>query len=189
MIFDLIAELFLGIVSAFVELVIRLMALIMQSGFMAHRTQGIIRYAYGLIAVLGVYLLFGIARATLYGWETPSLQPFYSWPLVIGAIALLLVAVAVPEAAREIANPDRKTARQEEPEMLWPLAILLSAVVVLGAIGLWQGEAHRRTLAERACDAANARISPDLREKAEKGLALADRVLRRESQTRLPCAE
>ena len=170
-------------------MVIRLMALVMQSGFMAHRSQGIIRYAHGLIAVLGVYLLFGIARATLHGWETPGLQPFYSWPLVTGATALLLVAVAVPEAAREIANPDRKAARQEEPAMLWPLAVLLSAVVVFGAIGLWQSEAHRRSLAERACDAANARISPDLREKAEKGVALADRVLKPESQTRLPCAE
>lgn len=72
--------------------------------------------------------------------------------------------------------------------MLWPLAFMVSGALILGAISLWSGEVHRRTLAARACDAATARISPELRDRAEKGLALADRVLKRDTAIALPCA-
>jgi len=101
----------------------------------------------------------------------------------------MLVGVAIPEAAREIAVPARKEDRKEEPAVLWPLAFMVGAAVILGGISLWRGEVHRKTLAERACDGANARTRPELRDTAEKGLALADRVLKRDTATALPCAD
>jgi hypothetical protein len=188
-VFDLIGELVFNIVAGLVELVIRLLAAVLRSSYLIQHTKGLARYGHGAAAVLGAYLLFGIGRAFYDGWETPALQPLYSMPLVVGAIVLLLVALAIPEAAREIAAPERKDARKEEPAMLWPLALVLSFALVVGAISLWSGEVHRRTLAERACDAANAQVSVELRATAEKGLALADRLLKREAATRLPCAD
>lgn len=107
-------------------------------------------------------------------------------PRVIGAIKLMLVAVAISEAAREIAVSARKEGRKEEPAVLWSLAFMVSAAVILGGISLWRGAVHRKTLAERACDGANARTRPELRDAAEKGLALADRVLKRDTARRCP---
>lgn len=189
MVLDAIAELFFNIIAGLVELVIRLLAAVLRSSYLIQHTKGLARYGHGTAVLIGAYLLFGIGRAFYEGWETPWLQPFYSMPLVVGAIALMLVALAIPEAAREMAAPERKVARRQEPAMLWPLAIMVSFALIVGAISLWSGEVHRKTLAERACEAANARISPELRGTAEKGLALADRVLKRDTASALPCAK
>ncbi|RUS63142.1 hypothetical protein EGN72_05590 [Pseudorhodobacter sp. E13] len=189
MIFEVLAEVAQAILQAFLELVIRLLALVLRSSYLIEHTRGISRHAHAIALTCGGYLSFGILRALFDGMATPVLQPLYAWPLVVAALVLLLVALAVPEAVRETASPARKAARKEEPAMLWPLAVMLSLALILGVVSLWQGEVHRKTLAERACDAANTRISPELRDTAEKGLALADRLLKREAPSVLPCTE
>ena len=186
-----IVQLFLAIVAAVFEFTVWMLTLLLRSGYLIRHDSGVARFGHALTIVAAGFLLFGILRLFFPALATPGLSPLYQWPVIMGAFALLLFGLALPEAAREPeaegTRSERRVLRRDSPLFAVFAAGLAVGLVLMIGSGT-ASERHHRTLAERACDEINARLPDGSRALADKATGWLDRVRNAETPTRLPCA-
>jgi len=195
-----ILEFFVRALYGIIRLFIWIIGFFLSGTWLANHFDGIRRFGWWIAVVTSAYLLFGIVRATVPVFWTPSLTPVYQWQIVIGAIVLLLVGIALREL--DVSNytsgktPDLPvktgTGPIQTPATVHSAGIVAAIVLialVVGILSAISSERHESTLAEKLCAQADARISDGIEQRVRDGAGFLDRVLGTRTAENIPCAD
>ena len=181
----------IAIASAIIEVMVHLGAALFGASYMAARHDGLMRIGFTILAAVAGYLLFGIARWLIPALATPGLTPLYSfWGFVIVLVLLGVGLFLVTVGAEHTPATEETTKPHAAGAPGWLIHLFsygLAILLVLTLLSAGSSTAHRRSLTERACDAALQRIDQSTQDSIAQGLSLADRLLNRDISTRVPC--
>lgn len=203
-IFAGIFEFFVRVLYGVIRIIIRLIGLLMSRTWLADHFGAMRRFGLWLAIWMGLYLVFGIIRASVPFFWTPLLTPLYQWQIVVIAGVLLLIGIAmreldqanfIPDNTHMAFEPDRPvTPVDTGPIQTTPtihssriVAGLVLVVLIIGLVSAVTSERHEATLAEKLCLQAQDRVSEGVEAAVRDGAGLLDRVLGTQTADKIPC--
>lgn len=187
---EAIGEIFVAIASAFLELLVHLIAAVLGSSFLAKHSKGMLRTLYIICAISAFHLVLGLTLPMLTNFNDYLLSPFFSGWMMFGAVVILIVAFATitainitDEAQSSAANTD-DIAPIEAPKLL---IYVVAMIIVFGGFSMLSVETKRSSLKEELCQSAIGKISPAWKDRGQAALALAEKHLKRDLHGKLPC--
>lgn len=152
----------------------------------SHKVKGLQRGSLILSALIAAYLLFGVLRLITPALATPSLQFLYSGWILAPFAVLLFFSLVLP--ALDPAKADLKVKDAEFHASTYFILYPLCFALLLGLMSGWSSHTHKRNLAEKLCDAAEAKISDDLQSRLNGLIERADQFTDGKISQHNPCA-
>ena len=191
-----LAELAIAIAVFILEVTALFLTFILGTSFAAKRARGLTRIAFSIAALAGVYLLTGFLRGFVPVLAQPGLDAFFSWPALGAAALIAFVFAIVPAALRqhrsEVAELKGATQTLDHADLAKPplfVIYLLAIAIVFGGLSIWSSTFKAPRLADRICLEIRARSGDGLKELTAKGIALVERLTKKELSDKFRCEE
>lgn len=197
-VFELIAI----ILGAILHFILALVANLLGASWMAAHTKGLKRAAYVLMALTSAHLIAGIVlpvlnigAATLLSWMFSAGAMLLSVALLVFSGILLLAAdyntsaPTTPDADKPAQPAAQKTAsiRAAKELISHGMAIVVGVILIVGVISVSTAQTERKSLRERLCDSAAAKVDQKWKDRGKKALDLSERLFKRDLSEKLPC--
>lgn len=188
---EALGELAVAIFSAFLELLVHLIAAVLGSSFLAKHSKGMRRTFYIICAVSAFHLFLGLTLPILTDFNGYLLSPIFSGWAMLGAVVVLIVAFATITAINITDDAQAADDNTVAPPIVAPklLIYVVAIIAVFGGASMLTVETKRTSLKDELCLAAAAKISPTWKDRGEGALALADKYLKRDLRGNLPCTK
>ncbi|WP_127112388.1 hypothetical protein [Shimia sediminis] len=137
------AELFLAVVTFFVQLLTELLSLVFSTSWMALHSRGMSRVAYAISAACTLHLFAALLLSFSASPQPVLLSWFFSWPAIIISGTFLLISLLVPTALAG------KTAGTVVPTLV---SYSFAFAIVLATTSAWSSQSSRTILIDAICD-------------------------------------
>ena len=188
-----IAEFFVALLTAIIELLAWLLSRVFSSGYLAAHTKVARRVAHIIGAVCALHLFLGLTIPIFTEFNTYLLSPFFRWQVMlltlIGLIVSIVASTAIDVAATAKPNPDEFGDAQSEIQPSLVFGLVLIASILFGGLSIFSAQTERKTAREKLCDAAAGRISEDWKARGDKLLVLSEKLLKKDLSGLNPCAD
>jgi len=191
---EALGEALIAIFSAFLELLIHLIAAVLGSSFLAKHAKGMLRGLYLLCAIAAFHLFLGLTLPFITNFNDYLLSPIFNRWMMLGSVIVLVLAyatiVAIGISSDVTPEPDAGAGTEEVP-IRAPMGLIYASafIIVFGGFSILTTDHKRKTLKEELCLAATGKISPIWKDRGETALTLAEKYLKRDLHGKLPCNE
>jgi hypothetical protein len=186
-----VVDLLAAIVTAFLELVVHLLALVFSSSYLVGHSKGLKRWFYAALAASGLHLLLGLVLPVMTGLRTYALAAAFSAPAMLASLVVLLFSiasvVAIDLRAEQPAENGKAAFASDDRVPLMLVSYALAIALVFGAVSIMATQSTRTTLRQELCDFAGGKVSQTWKDRGDQALSFAERLTQRELSGKLPC--
>lgn len=183
----------MAIASAFLELLIHLLAIVFGSSFLAHHAKGMKRFFFAVCAFSALHLFLGLVLPFFSNSGEYLLSALFNRWVMLGSLIVLILAFASTQAIEFSSRPakDSDADPSEEPETPPKAPVFLiyatAAILVFGLFSMVSADRERTSLREKLCISVTGKINPLWKDRGERAIELTGKLLGRDVKDHIPC--